>query len=177
MTKEQQLAERIIAAVGGMDNIDSVMNCMTRVRIKVLDENKVDDQELRHIDGVMGVIHDERIQVVVGPGTVNKVANHMAELSGVKLGDPIPHNHNDSEKMDYKSYAADKAKANKEAHKAKQKNGKLNKVLKSIANIFIPLIPAFIGAGLIGGIAAVLSNLMVAGYISGAWITQLINSI
>ncbi|HDK8047460.1 TPA: PTS transporter subunit EIIC [Staphylococcus aureus] len=174
MTKEQQLAERIIAAVGGMDNIDSVMNCMTRVRIKVLDENKVDDQELRHIDGVMGVIHDERIQVVVGPGTVNKVANHMAELSGVKLGDQIPHNHNDSEKMDYKSYAADKAKANKEAHKAKQKNGKLNKVLKSIANIFIPLIPAFIGAGLIGGIAAVLSNLMVAGYISGAWITQLI---
>ncbi|NGH54408.1 PTS transporter subunit EIIC [Staphylococcus aureus] len=174
MTKEQQLAERIIAAVGGMDNIDSVMNCMTRVRIKVLDENKVDDQELRHIDGVMGVIHDERIQVVVGPATVNKVANHMAELSGVKLGDRIPHNHNDSEKMDYKSYAADKAKANKEAHKAKQKNGKLNKVLKSIANIFIPLIPAFIGAGLIGGIAAVLSNLMVAGYISGAWITQLI---
>ncbi|HCY0762472.1 TPA: PTS transporter subunit EIIC [Staphylococcus aureus] len=174
MTKEQQLAERIIAAVGGMDNIDSVMNCMTRVRIKVLDENIVDDQELRHIDGVMGVIHDERIQVVVGPGTVNKVANHMAELSGVKLGDPIPHHHNDSEKMDYKSYAADKAKANKEAHKAKQKNGKLNKVLKSIANIFIPLIPAFIGAGLIGGIAAVLSNLMVAGYISGAWITQLI---
>ncbi|HHO1749682.1 TPA: PTS transporter subunit EIIC [Staphylococcus aureus] len=174
MTKEQQLAERIIAAVGGMDNIDSVMNCMTRVCIKVLDENKVDDQELRHIDGVMGVIHDERIQVVVGPGTVNKVANHMAELSGVKLGDRIPHNHNDSEKMDYKSYAADKAKANKEAHKAKQKNGKLNKVLKSIANIFIPLIPAFIGAGLIGGIAAVLSNLMVAGYISGAWITQLI---
>ncbi|CAI3019271.1 PTS transporter subunit EIIC [Staphylococcus aureus] len=174
MTKEQQLAERIIAAVGGMDNIDSVMNCMTPVRIKVLDENKVDDQELRHIDGVMGVIHDERIQVVVGPGTVNKVANHMAELSGVKLGDPIPHHHNDSEKMDYKSYAADKAKANKEAHKAKQKNGKLNKVLKSIANIFIPLIPAFIGAGLIGGIAAVLSNLMVAGYISGAWITQLI---
>ncbi|HHO0551820.1 TPA: PTS transporter subunit EIIC [Staphylococcus aureus] len=174
MTKEQQLAERIIAAVGGMDNIDSVMNCMTRVRIKVLDENKVDDQELRHIDGVMGVIHDERIQVVVGPGTVNKVANHMAELSGVKLGDPIPHHHNDSEKTDYKSYAADKAKANKEAHKAKQKNGKLNKVLKSIANIFIPLIPAFIGAGLIGGIAAVLSNLMVAGYISGAWITQLI---
>lgn len=174
MTKEQQLAERIIAAVGGMDNIDSVMNCMTRVRIKVLDENKVDDQELRHIDGVMGVIHDERIQVVVGPGTVNKVANHMAELSGVKLGDPIPHHHNDSEKMDYKSYAADKAKANKEAHKAKQKNGKSNKILKSIANIFIPLIPAFIGAGLIGGIAAVLSNLMVAGYISGAWITQLI---
>ena len=32
--------------------------------------------------------------------------------------------------MDYKSYAADKAKANKEAHKAKQKNGKLNKSIE-----------------------------------------------
>lgn len=63
MTKEQQLAERIIAAVGGMDNIDSVMNCMTRVRIKVLDENKVDDQELRHIDGVMGVIHENAFKL------------------------------------------------------------------------------------------------------------------
>ncbi len=39
------------------------MNCMTRVRIKVLDENKVDDQELRHIDGVIGAIHDERIRL------------------------------------------------------------------------------------------------------------------
>ncbi|MGT2596450.1 PTS glucose/sucrose transporter subunit IIB [Staphylococcus aureus] len=81
MTKEQQLAERIIAAVGGMDNIDSVMNCMTRVRID-LDENKVDDQRLRHIDGVMGVIHDERIQVVVGPGTVNK-SRHIV-TGGIK---------------------------------------------------------------------------------------------
>ena len=89
----------------------------------------------------MGVIHDERIQVVVGPGTVNKVANHMAELSGVKLGDRIPHNHNDSEKWTINHMQLIKQKANKEAHKAKQKNGKLNKVLKSIANIFIPLIP------------------------------------
>ena len=45
--------------------------------------------------------------------------------------------------------------------------------LKTIANIFIPLIPAFIGAGLIG-IAAVLNNLMQAGQISGDWITQLV---
>ncbi|KMR77192.1 permease, partial [Staphylococcus aureus] len=83
-------------------------------------------------------IHEERIQVVVGPGTVNKVANHMAELRGVKLGDPITPHHNDSEKMEYKYYAADKEKANKAAKKAKKKNGKLNKELKSIAKIYIP---------------------------------------
>ncbi|WP_460917343.1 PTS transporter subunit EIIB, partial [Staphylococcus aureus] len=89
MTKVQQLGERITDAVGSMDNIESVMNCMTSVRNKVLDDNKVDDQELSHIDGVMGVIHEERNQVVVRPGTVNEVTNHMAEISGVTLGDPI----------------------------------------------------------------------------------------
>lgn len=47
-------------------------------------------------------------------------------------------------------------------------------MLKSIANIFIPLIPAFIGAGLIGGIAAILSNLLTAGSISGQWIEQIV---
>ena len=47
-------------------------------------------------------------------------------------------------------------------------------MLKSIANIFIPLIPAFIGAGLIGGIAAILSNLLTAGSISGQWIQQIV---
>ena len=57
---------------------------------------------------------------------------------------------------------------------SQRKQSKWNKVLKSIANIFIPLIPAFIGAGLIGGIAAILSNLLTAGSISGQWIQQIV---
>ncbi|WP_251517830.1 MULTISPECIES: PTS transporter subunit EIIC [Staphylococcus] len=169
MTKEQRLAEDIIKAVGGMDNMDSVINCMTRVRIKVLDEDKVNYDNLKSTEGVMGVVKDERIQVVVGPGTVNKVAQHMSDLSGVKLGETIPH-----DKSDFKTNAEERAKKNKAAVKSKQKNGKFNRVLKVIANIFIPLIPAFIGAGLIGGIGAVLSNLLAAHMISGAWVTQLV---
>ena len=50
----------------------------------------------------------------------------------------------------------------------------MNTILKSIANIFIPLIPAFIGAGLIGGIAAVLNNFITAGTISADWVKQLV---
>ncbi|NQD98384.1 PTS transporter subunit EIIB, partial [Staphylococcus xylosus] len=46
MTKEQILAENIIDAVGGLDNMDNVINCMTRVRIKVLNEDKVDYEKL-----------------------------------------------------------------------------------------------------------------------------------
>lgn len=166
MANEKKLAHSIITNVGGMENIDNIINCMTRIRIKVHDESKVDYDNLKSIDGVMGVVHDDRVQIIVGPGTVNKVANEMAAKSGVPLGDSIPHN--------YKSAAEAKAKVNKENFQQKQKRGKFNKLLKTIANIFIPLIPAFIGAGLIGGIAAVLSNLMQAGQISGEWITQLV---
>lgn len=166
MANEKKLAHSIIDNVGGMENIDNIINCMTRIRIKVHDESKVEFDNLKAIDGVMGVVNDDRIQVIVGPGTVNKVANEMAAKSGVPLGDTIPH--------DYKAAAEAKAKINKESYQQKQKRGKFNKLLKTIANIFIPLIPAFIGAGLIGGIAAVLSNLMQAGQISGDWITQLV---
>ncbi|UNP85783.1 PTS transporter subunit EIIC [Staphylococcus equorum] len=169
MTKEQKLAEHIIDAVGGLDNMDNVINCMTRVRIKVIDENKVDYDKLKATQGVMGVVKDERVQVVVGPGTVNKVADHISQLSGVRLGETIPHN-----STNYKADAEAKAQENKTAIQSKQKRGAFNKLLKTIANIFIPLIPAFIGAGLIGGIAAVLSNLLTAGQISGDWVTQLV---
>ena len=169
MTKEQLLAENIIDAVGGLDNMDNVINCMTRVRIKVLDEDKIDYENLKAIKGVMGVVKDDRVQVVVGPGTVNNVASHMSELSGVRLGETIPHN-----SKNYRADAEAKAKENKSSIQSKQQRGKFNKLLKTIANIFIPLIPAFIGAGLIGGIAAVLSNLLAAGQISGEWVTQLV---
>ncbi|KRG08149.1 PTS transporter subunit EIIC [Staphylococcus sp. NAM3COL9] len=169
MTKEQKLAERIIDAVGGLDNMDNVINCMTRVRIKVIDESNIDYAKLKATQGVMGVVKDERVQVVVGPGTVNKVADHISQLSGVRLGETIPHN-----STNYKADAKAKAQENKTAIQSKQKRGAFNKLLKTIANIFIPLIPAFIGAGLIGGIAAVLSNLLAAGQISGDWVTQLV---
>ncbi|HLR19205.1 MAG TPA: PTS transporter subunit EIIC [Staphylococcus sp.] len=169
MTKEQKLAESIIDAIGGLDNMDSVINCMTRVRIKVIDEDEVDYDKLKATQGVMGVVKDERVQVVVGPGTVNKVADHMSQISGVRLGETIPHT-----STNYRADAEAKAQENKTAMKSKQKRGKFNKLLKTIANIFIPLIPAFIGAGLIGGIAAILSNLLAAGQISGDWVTQLV---
>ena len=49
----------------------------------------------------------------------------------------------------------------------------MNTILKSIANIFIPLIPAFIGVGLIGGIAVVLNNFITLWY-HFDWVKQLV---
>lgn len=66
MANEKKLAHSIIDNVGGMENIDNIINCMTRIRIKVHDESKVEFDNLKAIDGVMGVVHDDRIQVIVG---------------------------------------------------------------------------------------------------------------
>ena len=168
MSKEERLAKDITNAVGGINNIDNIIHCMTRVRIKVHDDSKVKYEELKAIDGVLGVVDDERIQVVVGPGIVNKVTQHMAKQSGAPLGEE------DSENKSYKAQAEEHARENKQQFQSQRKQSKWNRILKSIANIFIPLIPAFIGAGLIGGIAAVLNNLLTAGMISGEWIKQIV---
>ena len=91
----------------------------------------------------------------------------MADQSGATLAEET------TENQSYKSQAEKRAYEHKTIPKS-TKQSKWNKVLKSIANIFIPLIPAFIGAGLIGGIAAILSNLLTAGSISGQWIQQIV---
>ncbi len=58
---------------------------MTRLRLTLHDESKVNMDLLKKVEGVMGVIEDETLQVVVGPGTVNKVAAEMEGLTGLEL--------------------------------------------------------------------------------------------
>ncbi|MCU5745220.1 PTS transporter subunit EIIC [Staphylococcus sp. SQ8-PEA] len=165
MATIQELTDEIIEAIGGIDNVDNVINCMTRVRVKVHDESNINYDQLKAIDGVLGVVQDDRLQIVVGPGKASKVANQMSEVSGASP------THSD---QTYKQAAEAKAQKNMQAYSSLQKNGPMSKFFKTIANIFIPLIPAFIGAGLIGGIGAVIENLLTAHYISGAFFTQLV---
>src|SRR5699024_1247793 len=123
MSKEQKLAESIVNAVGGLENMENVINCMKRVRIKVHDENKVNYDKIKSTEDVTGVIKDDRVQVDVGPGTVNKVAAHIYEISGVRLGVTIPH-----QTKDYKAETEARATENKTAFQSKQKRGKFNKL-------------------------------------------------
>ncbi|RXK17377.1 PTS transporter subunit EIIC [Macrococcus sp. DPC7161] len=162
MTKEQMIAKGILEHVGGKENLEKVIHCMTRVRMSIIDYSKVDIEGLKAVDGVMGIVEDDMLQVVVGPGTVNKVANEMSSMIGVPLGEEIQHKSN-------------KERVNHEAKLVKEdinrrNDSKFKRILRSIANIFVPLIPAFVGAGLIGGIAAVLSNMIVGKQLdAGTW--------
>jgi PTS system sucrose-specific IIC component len=173
--KEERLAREIYSAVGGPSNVEKLIHCMTRVRMTIRDYDKVDMEKLKAIDGVLGVVQEDTLQVVVGPGLVNKVAQVMIDQVGVKLGEPFPENLEEDDQPQLSEHQKAKAEVTQRAaefkaeQKKKIKPSKTKAVLKSISNIFVPLIPVFVGAGLIGGIAAVLSNMMVAGDIGKNW--------
>lgn len=157
--KNTAIAKGIYENVGGMENVGKVVHCMTRVRMDIKNYDKVDLEKLKKVPGVLGVVEDDTLQVVIGPGTVNKVAQQMVEMAGVELGEPFP-------SVDGKTAVNDKA-AQMKAEVKKKNQKPWSKALKSIANIFVPLIPAFVGAGIIGGVASILKNLLTAGTISG----------
>ncbi|MGM0317084.1 MULTISPECIES: glucose PTS transporter subunit IIA [Enterococcus] len=163
-----ELAKQIYAGAGGMGNVDSVVHCMTRVRMKVIDESLVDVAKLKAIPGVLGVVEDEQLQVIIGPGKVNKVAQEMVDQAGVKLGEKISGNPNVTTGLSGKDKVNERAQEMKNVQKSKQKPSKIKSILKDISNIFVPMIPAFVGTGIVAGIAAVLTNLVTAGTIDGA---------
>lgn len=168
-TDIKKIAAEIFEGAGGMDNVESVVHCMTRVRMSVRDDTKVNQEKLKAIPGVLGVVDDEQLQVIVGPGKVNKVAQEMVSMAGVNLGETIPvHEQHGKEKVE--ALAAQ----NKAAQKAKQKSTPMKRFLKDISNIFVPMIPAFVGSGLIAGVVAVMTNMVTAGYLDGDTWNQLI---
>lgn len=172
MAKEEltlnQIAKEIYDGAGGMENVQSVVHCMTRVRMSVRDDTKVDQAKLKSIPGVLGVVDDEQLQVIIGPGKVNKVAKEMVDIAGVGLGEELPHG-SGKEKVNAK------AAEMKAAQKAKQKSSPFKAILKDISNIFVPMIPAFVGSGLIAGVAAVMANLITAGTIDAATWQQFVD--
>ncbi|HAZ6223148.1 TPA: PTS transporter subunit EIIC [Listeria monocytogenes] len=175
MTKEAEIGKQIFIHVGGMENVSRIAHCMTRVRLGIVDSDLVNVAGLKKVPGVIGVVEDDTLQIIVGPGVVNKVAGAMAEMAGVKIGETIQENLDSSTKTG-KELVEEKASKTKAELKAKQNNSSgFKRLLKSISNIFVPLIPGFVGAGLIAGIAAIISNNITAGNLDAAVWTQYID--
>ena len=70
----EELVENILERVGTRENVTSATNCMTRLRIKVKDDQKIDAEALKQVKGVLGIVQDRKnyIEVVVGPGKSSK---------------------------------------------------------------------------------------------------------
>ncbi|MDR2748696.1 MAG: glucose PTS transporter subunit IIA [Bifidobacteriaceae bacterium] len=169
-TDYASIGDKIYEKIGGISNVKKVYYCMTRVRVQLHNLDKVDDNAIKAVDGVLGLVRDaDTIQVIVGPGKSVKIAEAMAKKAGVKTGEEIKQSGlNNPDELDVKSLAA-KTKAD---IKSKQKQSKAKAALKIISAVFIPLIPGMVGAGLIAGIGSVLSNMITGHQISGEpWMT------
>ncbi len=170
------ICKQLLKLLGGKDNVTSREACMTRLRVGVKDLSKVDGDAIKKVEGVMGVVESDTIQIVFGPGKVNEaLAAFSAILESVDDDDAADENEaaNAAEAQD--KSAADRpsvsvndlASENKKAQKAKH-DKPLQRFLKRIANIFVPLLPGIIACGLINGITNVI-GVSTGGALSGVW--------
>lgn len=164
--KYQILSDEIYQEIGGISNVESLIHCMTRLRIKIRDMSKVNMEKLKKINGVLGVVEADTLEIVLGPGVNTKVATIMNNEAGVKEGESFPETN---------SYQSNKSEVEKKAaevhaaHKASLKKTWWRAALQHISAIFVPLIPAFVGAGLISGVAGILRNLLTAKVLPMSW--------
>lgn len=157
-----ELAKKLVELVGGKENVEKATNCMTRLRLTVKDVSKVVGEEIKGTEGVMGYIVDgNSLQIVLGPGKAKKVADICTDELGLPKVKSTTDNWED----------------NKASLKSNQKQSPFKKAIRTIADIFIPLIPAIIAAGLFNGLTSLITTLQGQGVLDteGFWqVTQLL---
>ena len=153
------ICKQLLKLLGGKENVISSEACMTRLRVSVHDISRADVEGIKKVEGVLGVVEDDTIQIVLGPGKVNEA---LAVFNALLESD-------DEDEAEEKEAASvyDVADKNKRAQKAKH-DKLLQRFLKKIANIFVPLLPGIIACGLINGITNVVS-ISTGGAFSGLW--------
>lgn len=152
MTNEE-LAKKIVEYLGGKENIVNAENCMTRIRANISDASKADRDQLKDLPGVLGVVGDEPnyIQVVLGPGKVRDIMNICTSKLGIK------------EQTSQQGQQLGDWEANKEAVKGGRKHTKMINKIRVLADIFTPMIPAFIASGICNGLGKLIKILMTNG--------------
>lgn len=145
----QQNTDVLINYLGGKRNLVSVTNCMTRLRVDVKDESSVNLMQLRKLDDVIEVIHDrdKNYEIVVGPGKSKKYADCIRDR-GISANADLSSDTN----MDWKEKKA--------AIRSRQKESKLRSALKTVGEIFVPLLPGTIASGLCAGFASLISQVI-----------------
>lgn len=149
-----KIAKEILVNVGNVENIKEVIHCYTRLRFTLIDNNKVNKENLQKIEGVLTVQESmDQLQVVIG-STVDKVYKELVALMNNKeLSNKVQDNSNELSNEANKS-----VKKDKQSSDSKNKIGNLfNKALSTMSKIFAPVVPALAGSGMIKGILAVLS--------------------
>ncbi len=152
----------IIKNIGGEANVISATNCMTRLRLSLASTEVVDQAALKKTPAILGVVEaDGQLQLVLGPGKAQTGADLMNQTLEAIRSCQIQESMVVASSDDGGSLEAIAAKK-KATLKSKQTNP-IQVFLAKFATIFTPLIPGFIGVGLLAGLAAVLNQSLVIG--------------
>lgn len=125
----KEVASKILKAIGGEENIQHLEHCSTRLRMTLIDDNKVNVKELKSIPEVLGVNQTAQCQVIIGNSVV-EVYDEMKKLLSGK-------------------------ETNKEVKKNRRKISAV--ILDFVISIFQPLIPAIAGGGILKSLLMLLN--------------------
>lgn len=130
MAVKKKDVQDIVEAIGGKDNLETATHCVTRLRLVLKEDDKVDKERLADNDLVKGQFKaDNQYQIVIGPGTVDEVYKQFIDEMGMS----------EASKDDAKAVAA-------------KKGNPIQRLIKLLGDIFIPILPAIVTAGLLMGI-------------------------
>lgn len=126
----RKTAEEIYQHVGGKENIVSAAHCATRLRLVIGDNAKCSKEALEDVEGVKGVFEASgQLQIILGTGTVNKVYDQFIAIAGITA----------ASKEEVKQAAASKQNV-------------FQRMIKTLGDVFVPIIPAIVASGLLMGL-------------------------
>ena len=132
----RKAAQEVYDNIGGGSNIVSAAHCATRLRLVIADNEKCDKEAVENIDGVKGVFFASgQLQIIFGTGTVNKVYEEFVRIAGIQS----------ASKEEVKQAASAKTSFWKRA-------------IKTLGDVFVPIIPAIVASGLLMGLLEGLCN-------------------
>lgn len=131
----KSVAQRVLKDVGGAGNIVAAAHCATRLRLVLKNQDKVDQAAIDNDEDLKGsFLNAGQFQIIVGPGDVNEVHKHL-----IAAGAP------EASKDELKEIAS--------------KQGNIvSRFIKTIADIFVPLIPVLVGGGMLMALNSVLTS-------------------
>ena len=138
------IAEQILKYTGGKENLISAAHCATRLRLVIADNDKCDSAAVENVDAVKGVFFASgQMQIILGTGTVNKVYDEFIKIAGIS----------EASKDDVKREAA-------------KRQNPFKRLIKTIGDIFVPIIPAIVASGFLMGIMEALNFMVNNGYVN-----------
>lgn len=141
-----KIASQVIANVGGKENIKSVAHCATRLRFQLKNNDLRNEDAISDLEGVKGVfLTQAQFQIIFGSGLVNLICDEVQKQIG------------------------DVSSADREDEKEEKQGSVLQRFVKMLSDIFVPIIPAIVAGGLLMG----LNNILTAGMFDGKSLIEL----